>query len=145
MRNHQETRAAGAATLDRPGPAVQEYLDHFATALTAGDGKTIATMWGVPALVVSDQGARAVSTLKEVELFFGGAKEQYHARGVTDTRAEIQRLEWASDRLAIVDVRWPWIDNSGKERGEESSTYTLRVDELGKLKMHVAVMHGARP
>ena len=42
-------------------------------------------MWAVPALVLGDPMARPVSTLLEVEQFFGGAKEQYHARGISDT------------------------------------------------------------
>jgi hypothetical protein len=44
----------------------------------------------------------------------------------------------------LVDVRWPYLDAGGNEKGEESSTYTLRTDDTGELKLHVAVMRGAR-
>ena len=54
---------------------VQSYMQTFAQALSAGDAKTIATLWDVPALVMSDQGVHAVSTRDEVEAFFSGAKE----------------------------------------------------------------------
>ncbi|HET8580777.1 MAG TPA: hypothetical protein VFL31_07245 [Nitrospiraceae bacterium] len=67
---------------------------------------------------------------------FSGAKEQYNARGITDTRPDVFGLEWVTERIAIVDVRWPYLDERGKEVGEEASTYTLRRDDAGDLKLH---------
>ena len=122
---------------------VQDFLDRFARALTAGDGATIARMWNVPALVVSDQEVLAITSTEQVATFFDGAKQQYNARGVSGTRGEIQRLSWATDRTAIAEVRWPWLDASGNEVGEETSTYTLRRADDGTLKICTAVMHGA--
>jgi hypothetical protein len=124
---------------------VQELLDRMARALTAGDGRTVATMWETPAMVVGEQGVQAVSAAQEIEAFFSGARAQYNARGITDTRADIRRLHWVNDRIALVTVRWPYLDARGEEIGEESSTYTLRRDEQGKLKLRVAVMHGEAP
>lgn len=125
------------------GEDLQRYFERMARALTAGDGAAIARMWEVPALVVGDQEVHAVGTHKEVEQFFGGAKDQYNARGITDTRPEIAKLEWVTDRIVMVTVRWPYLDSTGEERGEETSTYTLRRDDKGELKLRVAVMHGA--
>lgn len=85
---------------------------------------------------------QVVGSRQEIERFFGGAKDEYNKRGITGTRADIQRLEWATDRIAIVTVRWPYLDSSGRERGEESSTYILRRDDQGDLKLHAAVMRG---
>jgi hypothetical protein len=42
-----------------------------------------------------------------------------------------------------VEVRWPYLDEQGKEVGEETSTYALRRDETGILKLQTAIMHGA--
>ena len=117
-------------------------LERFARALTAGDGRTVAGLWETPALVVGDQQVIAVGSRGEVEQFFGGAKEQYNQQGIVDTRPEIMRLEWATERIAVVKVRWPYLDASGRERGEERSTYTLRRDDAGELKVRVVVMHG---
>jgi hypothetical protein len=86
---------------------------------------------------------QGLGTLSEVEQFFGGAKDQYNALGIVTTRADIQRLEWLTDRVVLVDVRWPYLDARGNERGEESSTYTLRRDDAGELKMQAVVMRGA--
>lgn len=139
------TRRMRAKTGGKAGKAeVQEFLDTFATALTAGDARTIAGLWEVPALVLSDGEVHAVGTLEEVEKFFGGAKEQYNQRGITGTRAEIQRLDWPTERIAVADVRWPWLDAGGQEKGEESSSYTFRRDDDGALKLRVIVMKGEK-
>lgn len=133
--------------LSEPRPeddmGVQAYLDRFAEALTAGDGETIATMWETPAYVLGADMARVVNTPEEVAEFFGGAREQYNAQGVTDTKAEIVRLDEISDRLVMVRVHWPWLDAQGNEVGGEASTYTLSREKDGDWKLRVALMHGA--
>jgi len=87
----------------------------------------------------------AVRTPEEVQRFFSGAKDQYNKMGITDTRADIVRLSWATHRIAIVQVRWPYLDARGEEVGEETSTYTLKRNQAGELKLCAAVMHGASP
>lgn len=122
---------------------VQALLNRMARAVTQGDGKTVASMWEVPAFVLGDSEARAVGTLDEIKQFFGGAKEQYNAKGIVDTRAEIRELKWLTQRIALVEVRWPYFDEHANEVGEESSTYALRRNEAGTLKLQAAIMHGA--
>jgi hypothetical protein len=124
-------------------PAVRDFLDEFARALTAGDGGAIAKLWETPAFVLGDNMARVVSSPQEVEEFFSGAKEQYNAKGITEARAEILELDWLTDQIVQVEVRWPYLDSFGKELGHETSTYTLMRDDAGNLRLRVAVMHGA--
>ena len=131
-------RESGSITAD-----IQEFLEELGRLLVEGNSKAIAAMWGVPALVVHDDGVRAIQSTEEVEKFFEGAKDQYNARGITSTYPEVQATNWISDRVVIVEVRWPWVDANGKSRGYETSTYTLRRDDGQALKLHVAVMHGA--
>jgi hypothetical protein len=88
----------------------------MARAVVTGDGPAVAKLWEVPALVVGDEAVIPVSALSEVEQFFGGAKEQYNASGITDTRPEIVHLEWATPRIALVEVRWPYLDAEGRQR-----------------------------
>jgi hypothetical protein len=138
-----ETKSKKAAPkLDQRDGGVRDFLDRFARAITSGDARQITSLWGVPSLVMGDNGVQAVNSLEEVKQFFAGAKEQYNARGITDTRPDIFGLEWATDRIAIVSVRWPYLDASGKERGEEASTYTLRRDDAGDLKVQAVIMRG---
>lgn len=142
------TKATRPASL-RPPPTsssedqdVQSFLDRLGRLLTAGDAKTLATMWAVPAYVLGDTMTQAVSTRGGVEKFFTGAKEEYNKRGIVDTRPDVFGLEWITDRLVVVDVRWPYVDGRGNEIGEEASTYVLRRDDNGELKLHIALMRG---
>ena len=145
MGTQRKSGRGGAASvaLERNESEIQEILDRLAESVTEGNGKAVAKMWAVPALVLADNMARPVSTLLEVEQFFGGAKEQYNARGITDTRAEIVELNWPTPRIAIAEVRWPWLDSTGIEKGDEVSTYVFRRDDAGKLKIQAVIMHGA--
>ncbi len=122
--------------------AVQDYLDRFATAMTSGDTRTVASLWGVPAFVIGQNEARVVQSEAEVEEFFAGAKDMYNERGIMDTRAEILDLDWVSENLVIASVRWPYLDQNEKEVGEESSSYTLLRGEDGGFKVRVVTMRG---
>lgn len=122
---------------------VQDFLQRFASALTSGDIETVVELWQPPAFVLGDPDVHAVSSNEEIRQFFGQAKQHYNAQGITDARPEITNLHWPNERIAIVEVRWPWLDANGREVGDETSTYTLRRNERGELKLRVAVMHGA--
>ena len=124
--------------------AVRALLQRFADAFTSGDGPGAAACWEVPALVVSQEGTRAVNALEEVAAFFGGAQAQYHQQGVTGTRPEVQGIDWHTDQLASVTVRWPYLDGEGHELGRsERSVYLLRVHE-GAPHICAAVLLGAQ-
>jgi ketosteroid isomerase-like protein len=129
----------------RPGPdnaAIRALLARLARALTSGDGRAAAEMWATPALVLGDDLALTVSSTSDLQDVFGGAKAMYNARGITDTRPDILRLDWITDRLAIVEVRWPYLASDGDEVGEETSTYVIRREPDGRMAIRAAVMHG---
>lgn len=130
--------------MDRDEAAVRAMLQRFAQAFTTGDGAGAAACWEVPALVVSDEGSRAVSSAGEVAAFFGGAQDQYHQQGVTGTRPEVEGMAWHTGRLASVTVRWPYLDAQGRDVGRaESSVYVVRVGE-GGAKICAVVMRGVQ-
>lgn len=124
---------------------VKQFLDGLGRAVTMGDGRSAVRHWEVPALVIADADVRLVSTVAEIQEFFSRVKNHYFARGVMDTHPVVQSVEWITDRMVVVRVRWPFIDEAGDEIGEEISTYTLRRDDVGNLKLRVAVMHGEAP
>jgi hypothetical protein len=143
MERQEFREASGVKSAPNPREEVQRFLDRMGRAVTTGDGRAAAAMWEVPAFVIGDDHVMPVSAEKEIEAFFGGAKDQYDAKGITDTRAEIVKLDWVTTRIAIVQVRWPYLDEKGDVHGEETSTYTLRRDDAGNLKLRIALMHGA--
>jgi ketosteroid isomerase-like protein len=122
--------------------AVRALLARLARALTSGDGKAAAALWATPALVLGDELALTVASSADIQDVFGGAQAQYAARGIVDTRPDILRLDWLTGRLAIVDVRWPYLAADGSELGEETSTYVIRREPDGRLAIRAAVMHG---
>jgi hypothetical protein len=126
----------------RKGSEIQDLLARLAHALTHGDGKTVAEMWEVPATIISDDGVMAISHPDQLEPMFSSAKEHYHARGVVGTRGDIQRLRRISERVFVVEVRWPYLDPKGKEIGAEASDYTLRRDDDGNLRIRSVLMRG---
>jgi hypothetical protein len=121
---------------------VQDLLDHLARALIAGDGEAVAALWETPAIAIGTDGVTAVDSREQVAKFFGGAKNQYNADGVRSTRADLLDLERVGNRIVIATVRWPHLDASGREVSSESSDYTLRRDDNGKLKIRAVLMRG---
>jgi hypothetical protein len=121
---------------------VQEFLDGLARSLTAGDGKAVATMYEVPALIISDEGVHAITSRDEIATFFAAAKEQYNAQGIVDTRADLIDLERIGKRLLVATVRWPQLDGNHHEVAAESSDYTLRRDDQGRLRIRSVLMRG---
>jgi hypothetical protein len=127
---------------DRERAGVQQYFDRFAEAMTSGDTRTMAKLWGVPAFVIGPNEARVVQSESEVEQFFDGAKDMYNERGIFGTRAEIVDLDWVGTDLVIATVRWPYLDQNDRTLGEESSSYTLLRGEDGGFKLRVITMRG---
>lgn len=138
-----EHRVAQPQSGERERAGVQRYFDLFAEAMTSGDTKTMAKLWGVPAFVIGANEARVVQSESEVEQFFEGAKDMYNERGIFGTRAEIVDLDWVGPDLVIAKVRWPYLDQNERTLGEESSSYTLLRGEDGGFKLRVITMRGA--
>lgn len=123
--------------------AFRPFLDAFGKALTTGDSEKIAEMWETPAFVLGTDVSRTVSNREEVTELFEGARADYNAMGIVDTKPQIIRLDEITDHIVIVRVRWPYLDAQGMERGAETSTYTLTRASDGEWKFRVTVMHGA--
>jgi ketosteroid isomerase-like protein len=159
MATKQPTRQPQSQPRSRPQPQaqaqaqparesrreVQEFLTRFAHAFTAGDGKQVASMWSVPAIVIDAERSIPITSHEQIAAFFDGSNKQYNERGITDTHPEIVAEDWIGDQLVMVRVRWPYLDASGREVGAEASDYTLRRDPMGRLLICAAVMRGVEP
>jgi hypothetical protein len=130
---------------DRPMHAkVQNYLDRFSQAMTRGDTETMLSLWAIPAFLVDKEDTRVISDSADVQRFFSAGPEMYQQRGIENTRAEIESIDVIDERLVMVHVRWPYLDKSGREIGEESSNYTLKADAAGEFKLCVCTMRGEK-
>jgi hypothetical protein len=116
---------------------ITQLLEQLARALSAGDLRKVSDCWEAPALVLSDEGATAVSQVGEIEKFLAQATDWYRSQGIASTKPEIERVDLLSEKLASVDVRWPAFDAAGRERSSERSHYIV---QLGKDKQaHIRV------
>jgi hypothetical protein len=118
---------------------IGQLLEQLGQALSEGDLHQAANCWRVPALVLSDETALAVSASSEIEEFFSQAAEWYHLQGIASTKPEIERVDMLSEKLAAVDVRWPSFDASGKEKSSERSHYIVQLAEDGQVYIRVAL------
>ncbi len=141
--DHEEPQAEpDAIPLGLATQEVVDLLEQFATAITKGDGDAAAELFDVPTFIIGDNVEFMTHDLDEIAAFMGKGKAEYNKRGVVGTNVDIIHLHFMGDRLALVEVRWPWIDERGEEIGAESSTYTLRRDDDGHFKIRMALMHG---
>jgi hypothetical protein len=51
-------------------------------------------------------------------------------------------LYWLTERIALFTVRWPHLDERGRQIGEEASTYLVKAGPGGTLKLRAAILHG---
>ena len=121
---------------------VQRLFDDLGRALTSGDGEAVAAIYDVPALIISDEGVIAVNTTPQIAKFFSDAHARSNANGVVETRADLQDLERIGERMVIATVRWPHLDADHREVASESSDYTLRRDDEGRLRIRSVLMRG---
>lgn len=124
---------------------VQDLLDAIAAGVTSGDGAAVAALWETPAFILGPDMAMMIESRYELAHFFANAKEQYNARGIVDTNAEILDEEWIGDRVVVAKVRWPYFDTHGAEVGGEASDYTLRRDDKGVLRVRYVLLRGVEP
>lgn len=121
----------------------EQLLERLGQAISAGDMETIAACWTVPALVLSNDGALAVTAMGEIVDFFTRAVEGYRSQGRMSTRPELERFEPLTERMAAIDVRWPAFDAAGREQVSERSHYILHVDADGQPRVRVALTRTA--
>lgn len=119
---------------------IRSFLQAYGRALSEGNLRAVSAAWDVPALVLSDEGAIAVESAKQIEDFFGGARRQYIERGILTTKPEIAKVDWLSEKMAQVRTRWIQLTANKERKGEELSLYVLRKDDQDRWRVRVAIM-----
>ena len=102
---------------------VRTFFNEYGQALGSRDAKAIAKHWGIPSLVVSDQGTVPVASSEEVEAFFSSSMQQYE--GVAEARANIERVAELSENVVAAEIEWQHKDDQGRTRGGERGHYML--------------------
>ena len=116
----------------------------FGEAISAGNIENIKKCWAFPSYILGDLTVNTINTSEDLEKFFSTTKKDYTIRGIKEARPEIIRTQWLTDQIAVVLVRWPFVNKNGNEFGEESSYYTLKLDKNAKLKIHMLTLLGEK-
>ncbi len=120
------------------------FFQNLGEALSAGNLENIKKCWALPFYALGDRMVKSVNTTDDFNNFFSGTNKEYNKRGIAEARPEVVRTQWLTDQIVVVQVRWPYINRSGTEIGEESSAYTLKLDQNGKFKIHMVTMLGEK-
>src|SRR5690606_23662464 len=112
----------------------EAFFADYATALVSRDPKRIAAFWGVPGLVLSDEGAIPIASSAEVEGFFGASMGQYP--GIANVFARTRDVHVLSAGVLFCTVEWTHLDADGRAVGGETGHYVLRRGGEG-VRIHV--------
>lgn len=120
--------------------AVETFFAEYGQALGSRDAKAIASHWGTPSLVVSDEGPIAVASAGQVEQFFSSSMQQY--AGVAEAKANIEQINELSENVVAVEIAWQHKDDRGSVVGGEKGHYMLSRQN-GQLLIFVYVPKSA--
>lgn len=114
--------------------AIKDFFANYAKALSSRDTKAIIQYWGVPTLVLSDQGVIAAAQIEEVDAFFASSMQQYEK--VVSAHPHIKAAVVLTETVASCQVVWDHHDAAGQSISDEEGHYLLKHD--GKaLHIHV--------
>lgn len=115
---------------------VFDFFFTLGEALSAGNLDIIKKYWAIPSYILSDRLTALMSSSEDLEKYYSAKKKEYTKRTISTARSEILRVQWMTDQIIVVHVKWSLLDKSAKEIGEESALYTLKSDQNAKLKIH---------
>ncbi len=118
---------------------IKKLLERLGKSLSAGNAQVAAECYAFPALFLSDDGATVLADAEQLAGLFAQATEWYQSRAIVSTKPELERVEMLSEKLVVVDVRWPGFDASGREKHSERSHYVLQFQGDGRLCIRVAL------
>ena len=126
----------------RDDPGIRAFLAAFCGAMARGDTPAAVSMWETPAMIVGEQAVRILRSGNDMLGFFAQAKQHYNLEGAIASRPDVASIHWATGTIAIVEVRWPHLDEENNELGAEVWTYVLRR-AIKEWRIRVGIVHGA--
>lgn len=118
---------------------IRTCLERIGEALSTNKLRDLVDCWELPALILSDEGAIALTEADSLVSLFARAAQGYQSQGLVATRPQLERVEPLSEKLTAVEVRWPAFDAAGIQQASERSHYILRLGEDGQQRIRVAL------
>jgi hypothetical protein len=121
--------------------SLTDFFGRYAVALTTGDLVAVAGCYALPGMVVSDSYSFTFSSPAAVALSFLGAAPAYSDQRIVAAHAQLRDVQPLSDALAMVAVRWEYLDSAGNAVPGESFRYLIRTDAAGPRITTVIATH----
>lgn len=110
---------------------VLKLLEQFSRAFAAGDGAAASRLCEAPLMVLSEGGTRVVDDVSKLGELLESAGEKNPSRGIATAEPHVDHIDWQSEKLAAVQVRWP---------GADPSTFVIRCDDAGVARIAAVVL-----
>lgn len=112
---------------------IENFLRCYARALVASDMAALIGSYALPALVLSDDGARELTARFQVEELFAEMFARYKDQGIVDMVPEIRKLEPLSEHLVSLDVHWEHLGPEARVMSVENTRYVLTIDAAERV------------
>jgi hypothetical protein len=118
-----------------------DFFGRYGAALTSGDVVAIAGCHALPGMVVADSYSFTFSSPAAVALSFLGAAPAYQEQQIVAAHAQLLDVQRLTDVLAMVAVRWEFLDSAGRAVPGEGFRYLIRADAGGPQIITVIATH----
>ena len=120
-------------------PALRDYFDRYAGALVAFDAEAAAQLWSAPGMIVGEEFSDAVGTRAEMVAGLAQSYPLYERLGLADVDYDLLGTHRISGRLALIRIRWRFLDSRGELLTDSTSEYLLRAEGEPGLQATVCV------
>ena len=109
--------------------SANELFAHFADALSRLDTKTMAYLYAMPCTLLSDDSTTVFSEPAKLEGFFNRGAAVYRQLGVAQVRCDIWSRQAWTDKMALVKVKWHYLDKSGNGIYSCDYQYIIKLNQ----------------
>lgn len=105
---------------------VDEYFTRYAGTLTNLDADAWAKLWGEPGVIVDDRASMVAESRETMVQGLSMSFPLYKKLGLASVRHEVLDSTAVSEKLALVHVRFDFVDADGDALSDITSYYLLR-------------------
>lgn len=118
---------------------VATFLEHYGNCLGRFAIEEIADCYGLPCLILTDEGDLLVSERRQMVETFSAATDIYRQHGFASAHPRIAAFQATTATVATVDVTWDYRDAAGKKLLETDFRYLLRNNDAGEPKIRTVI------
>jgi hypothetical protein len=118
---------------------VFDFFQRYSDALTAGDVTQIAACWGVPAFVIDNERAGAITDAAIIEANFEDAVRSFQEAGHLSRRHSLSKVERLAQALISADVEWSVVNKRGVVTADDQFRYVLSGQDTESFRIRCAI------